>query len=221
MFELCASILSANFANLATDIRLAEESGADAFHIDVMDGHFVPAISFGGCIVKATKRSTKLPLDVHLMVDSPLQYLDELEQIGVEQVTVHLEIPGGPKKSLAEIRKRNQRVGLAINPETPISAALEFFPDIDQLLIMTVHPGKGGQTYIASSTSKIEKAKKILQQHYPNITIQVDGGVNTNTLTQVLKAGATSVVAGSAIFCGDIRKNILSIKSLAAPCISP
>ena len=145
MFELCASILAADFAHLARDVQAADAAGADAFHIDIMDGHFVPAISFGTGMVRTMRGLTRKPLDVHLMVETPLDFVEELAALGVERVSVHYEIPGGPGPALQAIRAAGMQPGLVLNPETPVEAAKPFLPQIRQLLLMTVHPGRGGQ----------------------------------------------------------------------------
>lgn len=151
MFELCASILAADFANLERDMRAANAAGVDAFHIDVMDGHFVPAISFGTGMVRTMERLTTKPLDVHLMVEKPLDFLPELEELGVKRVSVHYEIPGGPEAALRAICAAGMQAGLVLNPETPVESALPYLAQISQLLLMTVHPGCGGQVYLPGS----------------------------------------------------------------------
>lgn len=159
MFELCASILAADFANLERDMRAANAAGVDAFHIDVMDGHFVPAISFGTGMVRTMERLTTKPLDVHLMVEKPLDFLPELEELGVKRVSVHYEIPGGPEAALQAICAAGMQAGLVLNPETPVESALPYLAQISQLLLMTVYPGRGGQVYLPGSNEKIAAAK--------------------------------------------------------------
>ena len=189
MFELCASILAADFANLERDMRAANAAGVDAFHIDVMDGHFVPAISFGTGMVRTMERLTTKPLDVHLMVEKPLDFLPELEELGVKRVSVHYEIPGGPE------------------------AALPYLAQISQLLLMTVYPGRGGQIYLPGSNEKIAAAKSLLQGQGSNTVIQVDGGITPGTLPGAYAAGARSIVAGSAVFYGNIYQNVYALRS--------
>ena len=178
MFELCASILAADFANLERDMRAANAAGVDAFHIDVMDGHFVPAISFGTGMVRTMERLTTKPLDVHLMVEKPLDFLPELEELGVKRVSVHYEIPGGPEAALRAIC-----------------------------------PGRGGQVYLPGSNEKIAAAKSLLQGQGSNIVIQVDGGITPGTLPGAYAAGARSIVAGSAVFYGNIYQNVCALRS--------
>ena len=185
MFELCASILAADFANLERDMRAANAAGVDAFHIDVMDGHFVPAISFGTGMVRTMERLTTKPLDVHLMVEKPLDFLPELEE----------------------------QAGLVLNPETPVESALPYLAQISQLLLMTVYPGRGGQVYLPGSNEKIAAAKSLLQGQGSNIVIQVDGGITPGTLPGAYAAGARSIVAGSAVFYRNIYQNVCALRS--------
>lgn len=213
MFELCASILAADFANLEQDMRAANAAGVDAFHIDVMDGHFVPAISFGTGMVRTMERLTTKPLDVHLMVEKPLDFLPELEELGVKRVSVHYEIPGGPEAALRAICAAGMQAGLVLNPETPVESALPYLAQISQLLLMTVYPGRGGQVYLPGSNEKIAAAKSLLQGQGSNIVIQVDGGITPGTLPGAYAAGARSIVAGSAVFYGNIYQNVCALRS--------
>ena len=198
MFELCASILAADFANLERDMRAANAAGVDAFHIDVMDGHFVPAISFGTGMVRTMERLTTKPLDVHLMVEKPLDFLPELEELGVKRVSVHYEIPGGPEAALQAICAAGMQAGLVLNPETPVESALPYLAQISQLLLMTVYPGRGGQVYLPGSNEKIAAAKS---------------GITPDTLPGAYAAGARSIVAGSAVFYGNIYQNVCALRS--------
>lgn len=212
MFELCASILAADFARLAEDVQAVEAAGADAFHIDIMDGHFVPAISFGTGMVRTMGRLTGKPLDVHLMVENPLDFLPELAELGVKRVSVHYEIPGGPEAPLRAICAAGMHAGLVLNPETPVEAALPHLEHISQLLLMTVHPGRGGQPYLPDSNKKIAAARALLQERGSAVVIQVDGGITPTTLSGAYTAGARSIVAGSAVFCGDVEENVLNLR---------
>ena len=193
MFELCASILAADFANLERDMRAANAAGVDAFHIDVMDGHFVPAISFGTGMVRTMERLTTKPLDVHLMVEKPLDF--------------------GPEAALRAICAAGMQAGLVLNPETPVESALPYLAQISQLLLMTVYPGRGGQVYLPGSNEKIAAAKSLLQGQGSNTVIQVDGGITPGTLPGAYAAGARSIVAGSAVFYGNIYQNVCALRS--------
>lgn len=212
MFELCASILAADFARLAEDVQAVEAAGADAFHIDIMDGHFVPAISFGTGMVRTMGRLTGKPLDVHLMVENPLDFLPELEELGVKRVSVHYEIPGGPEAALRAICAAGMQAGLVLNPETPVEAALPHLEHISQLLLMTVRPGRGGQAYLHGSNEKIAAARTLLQEQGSTAVIQVDGGITPATLPGAYTAGARSIVAGSAVFGGDPVPKIAALR---------
>ena len=212
MFELCASILAADFARLAEDVQAAEAAGADAFHIDIMDGHFVPAISFGNGMVGTMGRLTGKPLDVHLMVENPLDFLPELAELGVKRVSVHYEIPGGPEAALRAICAAGMHAGLVLNPETPVEAALPHLAQVSRLLLMTVPPGRGGQVYLPGSNEKIAVAKKRLKGQGSHVVIQVDGGITPATLPGAYTAGARSIVAGSAVFGGKIDEIVKMLR---------
>lgn len=211
-FTLCASILAADFAHLAQDVQAADAAGVDAFHIDIMDGHFVPAISFGTGMVRTMGRLTGKPLDVHLMVENPLDFLPELEELGVKRVSVHYEIPGGPEAALRAICAAGMHAGLVLNPETPVEVALPYLEHISQLLLMTVHPGRGGQAYLPGSNKKIAVARTLLRERESVAVIQVDGGITSVTLPGAYAAGARSIVSGSTIFSGAIDANVVSLR---------
>lgn len=217
MFELCASILAADFARLAEDVQAVEAAGADAFHIDIMDGHFVPAISFGTGMVGTMGRLTGKPLDVHLMVENPLDFLPELAELEVKRVSVHYEIPGGPEAALRAICAAGMQAGLVLNPETPVEAALPYLEHISQLLLMTVRPGRGGQAYLPGSNEKIAAARTLLQERGSGAVIQVDGGITPGTLPDAYTAGARSIVAGSAVFGGDPVPKIAALRQCCHP----
>ena len=213
-FEIFPSILSADFANLAKDVTECESSGASGVHIDIMDGQFVPPITFGPMIVKAISNITKLYLDVHLMVVEPNRYFKELYDSGANSISFHIESSNQIKSDLNELFDLGVTRSLAINPETPITQVKPFLNHVDQILIMSVNPGYGGQEFISSSLSKIEDLKRLKEENR-GFKIQVDGGIKADNIIQVLQAGADSVVAGSAIFNsnGTVSKNMETIIS--------
>ncbi len=215
MFELCASILAADFADLARDVRAADAAGVDAFHIDVMDGHFVPAISFGPMVARTMRGLTAKPLDVHLMVEDPAPFVAELAGMGVERVSVHQEIPGGPGEVLAAIRCAGMGAGLVLNPDTPVTAAEPWLAQVNQILLMTVQPGRGGQAYLPGSNDRIAALRALLDKAGSQAVIQVDGGIKPQTLPGALQAGARSIVAGSAVFGGDIAQKVQALRRAA------
>jgi ribulose-phosphate 3-epimerase len=199
---IAPSILSANFAALGEDIRKVEEAGADLLHIDVMDGHFVPNITIGPPVVRSIKSVATKPLDVHLMISNPDQYIAEFVKAGASIVTVHAEASVHLDRTLNFIRSHNVRAGVSINPATPLSAVEHALDLADLLLIMSVNPGFGGQKYIPYVTEKIRHAREIIKRRKLRCVIEVDGGIDLSTMPEVIAAGAEVLVAGSAIF-GD------------------
>lgn len=194
------SILAADFSRLGEQLRQLEEAGAEVVHIDVMDGHFVPNISFGAAMVETCKRASRLKLDVHLMISAPERYLDDFINAGADSLTVHAEASVHLHRTLEAIRARGCRSGLALNPLTPLALLPEALPYLDLLLVMTVNPGFGGQRFIPASLARIERARALIAQHNPSCLLEVDGGLDPVTIPQAVRAGAEWLVVGSALF---------------------
>jgi ribulose-phosphate 3-epimerase len=215
--RIAPSILSANFAALGDDIRKVEEGGAHLLHVDVMDGHFVPNITIGPPVVRSIRAVTKLPLDVHLMISDPDKYIPAFVDAGASILTVHAEATDHLDRTLNFIRSHKVGAGVSINPATPVSAVEHALGLADMLLIMTVNPGFGGQRFIPYTLEKIQQARQLIQSRNYKCVIEVDGGIDTNTLPDVLKAGAEVIVAGSAIFnSADPARNLKEMLEIAA-----
>jgi len=198
--RIAPSILSANFAALGEDIRKVEEAGAHLLHVDVMDGHFVPNITIGPPVVRAIRKVTKLPLDVHLMISDPDRYIPDFADAGASILTVHAEATVHLDRTLHLIRSRNVFAGVSIVPSTPLSAVEQVLGLADMLLIMTVNPGFGGQKFIPYTAEKVKRARKLIEERNYGCAIEVDGGIDAATIPEVVKAGAQVLVSGSAIF---------------------
>lgn len=199
--KLAPSILSADFARLGDEIRAAEEGGADWIHLDVMDGRFVPNISFGPLVASVARRVTALPLDVHLMIESPERYFERFAEAGAQSLTVHFETCPHLHRAVEQIHELGVRAGVAINPATPVQALVEIAAYVDLVLVMSVNPGFGGQRFIPSSVEKVARVRALLRdQSLDEVELQVDGGVDPSNAAELVRAGATVLVAGSAVY---------------------
>lgn len=207
--KISPSILSADFSCLGEDIKKIDKFGADLVHIDVMDGMFVPNISFGMPIIKSIRKYTELPFDVHLMIEEPGRYIDDFVKAGADIITVHYEADRHIDRTINYIKSKNVKAAIAINPGTPVSLIKDLIPSLDMVLIMSVNPGFGGQSYISYCSSKIKELRKLSHDLNKELLIEVDGGVTAENVKEVIESGADIVVAGSAVFKnGDIEKNI-------------
>ena len=215
--QISPSILSADFNQLGNEIKRLEEAGADMIHVDVMDGHFVPNLTMGPPVIKALRKYTKLPFDVHLMISPVHKYIKDYADAGADIITIHPETTDNLEDSIQHIKKLNKKIGISLNPETQIEVVKNFLGKIDLVLIMSVHPGFGGQKFIPKVLDKIKELKKIKDQQNLNFDIEVDGGINFDNNKLVIKAGANILVSGTTIFKnnnGNIKKNIDTLKTI-------
>lgn len=209
--KIAPSILSADFSNLANDIKKVEEAGADSLHIDVMDGHFVNNITFGPALIKSIRNKSSLPFDVHLMINPADKYIDDFIAAGADTITVHIELQENISNTINQIKSKGKRAGLAINPDTAINKILPYKEIIDQVIIMSVYPGFAGQSFIEATYDRIKTLRSILNNN--RVDIEVDGGVNAENSTGCVKAGCNILVAGSSVFnSNDYKKNIDDIR---------
>src|SRR3954453_19597858 len=210
MVKIAPSILSADFSKLGEEIKDVERGGADYIHVDVMDGHFVPNITIGPLIVDSIRPITKLPLDVHLMIENPDQYIEDFAKAGADYITVHVEACRHLHRTIHLIKSLGVKAGVVLNPATPVQLIEPIIEDLDMVLLMSVNPGFGGQKFILSVLSKIKQVKEMSEQKGLNLEIEVDGGVNEEIALLCRSAGATAVVAGSAVFNQSDRRDAIS-----------
>jgi ribulose-phosphate 3-epimerase len=213
---IAPSILSADSSRLSEEISAVEKAGAGWIHIDVMDGHFVPNITLGPAIISTLRKTTKLPFDVHLMIENPERYIESFSQAGADIITVHVEAANHLHRTVDIIKKAGKKAGVSLNPATSLTQIEEILPDIDLLLIMSVNPGFGGQQFIKTSLPKIVRAKKMLEALPYKVLLEVDGGVNLKNIGDIAQAGADVIVAGAAVFgSDDYQKTIAALKTAA------
>jgi ribulose-phosphate 3-epimerase len=219
--EIAPSILAANFAKLGEDVRIVEEAGADIIHVDIMDGHFVPNISLGIPVVASLRKATRLPLDVHLMIEQPELYIEDFIRAGGNRILVHQEATVHLDRALAMIRELGAEAGAAINPATPVTMLSEVLDKVDTVLVMTVNPGFGGQKFIPNTYEKIRQLNQMRSRYNASFRIEVDGGVDLENTAELAQAGANTFVAGTSIFhTADPAAATRQLKKLATQALS-
>ena len=214
--QISPSILSADFSQLAKEIKKLEEGGADMIHVDVMDGHFVPNLTIGPPVIKSLKKHSSLPFDVHLMISPVHKYIEDFSEAGADIITIHPETTDDMNNSISKIKGLNKKVGVSLNPETKVEVILEHLDKIDLVLIMSVNPGFGGQKFMPEVLTKVRDLKKLKIEKGLDFDIEIDGGINFENSKQVIEAGANILVSGTTIFKsndGDIKKNIELLRS--------
>lgn len=219
MIKIAPSILAADFSVLGEQVQLVEQGGADLLHIDIMDGHFVPNITFGPMVVESIRKKSRLIFDVHLMIENPEHYIADFAKAGADIITVHVEATRHLHRCIQLIKQHNVKAGIALNPASPLMLTEHVFNEVDMMLLMTVNPGFGGQNYISEMTKKITALRKQIVDSGKTIDLEIDGGVGPNNIYEVTKEGANVIVAGSAIYhSGNVAGTIKQMKELAFTC---
>lgn len=216
MYKLAPSLLAADFKQLQKEVEAVDKAGADMLHIDVMDGSFVPSISFGMPVIQSIRGITDKTFDVHLMIDEPSRYIQEFKDCGADILTVHAEACTHLNRTVMAIKDAGMKACVALNPATPLSVLDYILEELDMVLLMSVNPGFGGQKFIPNTLQKIEALRKIIDERNLNVDIEVDGGISLDNVEAVMKAGANVFVAGTAVYKGDVEKNVQGFKDAFA-----